>query len=83
MCQFLTGENDVDRIKIRELSVHLNAERHVCDALLSALTESRTNPSSKKINDAVDLYSRLLLARANKDFALLEDIAHRITGEVQ
>ena len=81
MCQFLTGENDVDRTKIRKLSAHLNAERHACDALFSALSEAKVNPTSQKISKATDLYSRIILARSTNDFSEIEDIAHQITGE--
>lgn len=83
MCEFLKGPEHKDVKKIAELTERVNAERHACDALFFAFSEAKRNPSSAKINEASDLYSRLLLARSTNDFDGIEEIAHRITGETE
>lgn len=83
MCEFLKGPEHKDVKKIAELTLRLNAEKHVCDAVFAALSEAKRNPSSSKLNEATDLYSRLLLARSTNNFDGLEEIAHRITGETE
>jgi hypothetical protein len=81
MCEFLKGPEHKDMKKIAELTIRANAEKHVCDALFATLSEAKRNPSSPKMNEASDLYSRLLLARSTNDFSGLEEIAHHIMGE--
>ena len=83
MCEFLKGPEHKDMKKIAELTARVTAEKHVCDAVFAALSEAKRNPSSNKMSEASDLYSRLLLARSTNDFTGLEEIAHRITGETE
>ena len=83
MCEFLKGPEHKDMKKIAALTVHLSAERHVCDAMFAAFAEAKRNPSSTRVSEASDLYSRLLLARSTNDFDGIEEIAHRITGETE
>ena len=78
MCEFLKGPNHNDVKKIAALNARITAEKHVCDALFMTLLEAKANPSSRKINEASDLYSRLLLARSTNDFSGLEEISHNI-----
>lgn len=81
MCEFLKGPEHKDMKKIAELSARVTAEKHVCDAIFSALSDAKRNPSSPKMNEVTDLYSRLLLARSTNNFSGLEEIAHQIMGE--
>ena len=74
MCDFLTGPEHKDRKKITELETALNAERHACDAIFSVL-------SSGDKQQAMSLYSQVLLARTKSNYEGIIDLAHVILGE--
>ena len=74
MCDFLTGPEHKDRKKITEPETALNAERHACDAIFSVL-------SSGDKQQAMSLYSQVLLARTKSNYEGIIDLAHVILGE--
>lgn len=61
MCDFLTGPNNVDRKKIAELSTIVELERQALDVIFHAFSEGNTN-------EAMDLYSKILLARTENNY---------------
>ncbi len=83
MCEFLKGPNNNDVKKIKELSERITAEQHVCDALFTVLSDMRANPSSSKMREVTNLYSKMILARSTKDFTGIEDMAHEIIGVIR
>lgn len=76
MCEFLKGPNHKDVKKIAELEYYLSSERHACDALFASL-------ANNKVSEAMDLYSRVILARSTGDYENIIDSCHKITGETQ
>lgn len=81
MCEFLKSDTHNDVRKINELTQRVNAEKHVCDALFSVLTSLTATPSTTRMREASDLYSKMLLARSTHDYSGIEDFAHKLIGE--
>lgn len=74
MCEFLTGPNHKDRKKISQLETSLEAERQACDAIFSLLSQDEKQ-------QAMSMYSRILLARTKNDYEGISEFAHAILGE--
>jgi hypothetical protein len=74
MCDFLTGPNHRDKRRITQLEEQLKAERHACDALFASLR-------NKHSSEAMNLYSRVLLARSTNNYEQIIDLSHEIIGE--
>lgn len=86
MCEFLTGTDNNDRKLIAELQERVSIERHAADALFRAMADQADSSMSddEKLTSyraARDLYSRLIQARSDGDFAGIIDAAHKIMGE--
>ena len=86
MCEFLTGSDDKDRKRIAQLTEYSSVERHVADALFHTMCEQRNSSLTDKEKDvsyrkAVDMYSKLIQARSDKNFSEIIPIAHALMGE--
>lgn len=69
MCDFLTGPDHKDRKMIAKLQRELDAERHACDALFSAMSQGDKQ-------GAMSLYADILHARTTGEYAGIIDKAH-------
>lgn len=74
MCDFLTGPEHRDRKKIAELERAVTAERHACDAIFAAMSNGNNQ-------QAMSMYSQVLLARTTNNYEGIVDLAHVILGE--
>lgn len=69
MCDFLTGPNHRDKKMITKLQGDLDAERHACDALFSAMSQGDKH-------GAMSLYADVLHARTTGNYAGIVEKAH-------